>query len=47
VPQAASAAVSALYVTDRAGVQRVGCRLSRSHRTLTYNEQPYAALVFC
>jgi len=38
-------AAVALYVTDRAGVQPVDRRLSSLHDTLTYDEQPYAALV--
>ena len=37
VPQAATAAVAVLYVTDRAGLQPIG--------TLTYDGQQYAALI--
>jgi len=35
----------ALYVTDRAGIQPIGRRLSPAGSGLTYDELPYAALV--
>jgi len=35
----------ALYITDRAGVQPIGRRLSLRPQTLAYDERPYAALV--
>jgi len=40
-----TAAAAALYATDRAGVQPIGRRLSLRLQTLTYDEQPYAALI--
>ena len=40
-----TAAAAAVYITDRASVQHIGRRLSLHPQTLTYDEQPYAALV--
>ena len=46
-PQAATAAAAALYITDRAGVQPIGLRLSSAHkRSLDLAaKQPHAAQV--
>ena len=46
MPQAATAAAAALCVTDRAGVQPIGCRLSPRSRAVTYDihTQPWSAV---
>jgi len=45
-PQAATAAAAALYVTDRADVQPIGCRLSPHTRACSLPaKQPHAQLL--
>jgi len=45
VPQAATAAAVVLYVTDKADVQPIGCRLSPHTRACSLpNKQPHVQL---